>query len=274
MAALLRGEANREGLRIARMFRKYRVGLEVRRCDLQKICTEDSLEIFDSCLTDPGYTAALVRSQDGMGGGIVLKPGQDRGRRRFSIAHELGHYHIPRHQTIDGYCADRDMRARSTDAKQQEWEANDFATELLMPRNLFFEDARRLDVSVASAAKLGAPEAYDVSVMAASWRIVQVTREPAALVVSVDGRVEWVSRSDAFRLPLTDRGQRLHPDTLAAAAFREKSGSDKPREVDLAAWLDRPADARQMLLESTHFIPSLNQTVSLLWLVEGEREGD
>jgi hypothetical protein len=94
------------------------------------------------------------------------------------------------------------------------------------------------------------------------------------MVLSTDGRVEWVFRSDAFTLPLTERGQKLHPDTLAAAAFREHSGNDKPREVGRGAWLDEPVHVRGTMLESTHFIPSLNQTVSLLWLVgdAGERD--
>lgn len=203
-----------EGLRIARLFRRFRVGSDVRRCDLDVLCVEDDLECADSRLVDPGYTALLMRCPDGLGGGLIaLRPGQDRGRRRFSIAHELGHYHIPRHKHVEGYCADRDMRARSTDARRQEWEANEFATELLMPRRLFAEDALKLDVSVASAIRLAAPVRYDVSVMAATWRIVQVTREAAAMVVSVDDRVEWIYRSDACALPLTERGQKLQADT-------------------------------------------------------------
>ena len=124
---------------------------------------------------------------------------------------------------------------------------------------------------MASAITLGSADAYDVSVMAASWRIVQVTREPAAMVVSAGGRVEWMFRSASFRLPLTERGQRLHADTLAAAAFRERAGSETAREVDTAHWLDSAVDVRGTLLESTHFIPSLNQAISLLWFVEEDR---
>lgn len=263
----------REGLRIARLFREYRVGLDVRRCDLEALCEEDFIECFDSALIEPGYTALVQRCPDGLGGGhIVLQPGQDGGRRRFSIAHELGHYHIPKHRGLEGYCADRDMRARFTDAKQREWEANDFATELLMPRKLFAEDARKLDISIDSAMKLGAADWYDVSVMASAWRIVQLTREPAAMVVSTDGQVEWMYRSDSFRLPLTERGQELHGDTLAAAAFRDRSATPKVQEVDSAAWLDRAVEVRGTLLESTHFIRSLSQVVSLLWLTETEDE--
>lgn len=262
----------RDGLRVARVFREHRVGLDVRACDLEKICADLEIDLIDSALPDPGYTACLQRCSDGLGGLIALKPGQDRGRRRFSIGHELGHYCIPKHRNVEGYCADRDMRARSSDAARQEWEANDFATELLMPRKLFTDDARRLDVSIASAVTLAAPEQYDVSIMAAAWRMVQTTREAAAMVVSCGGRVDWIYRSDAFRLPVTERGQTLHPDTLAADSFRDGKGTPRAQEVDSAAWLDFAVEVCGIILESTHFIPSLSQTVSLLWLVDGDNE--
>lgn len=263
----------REGLRIAKLFRKHRVGVDVRRCDLEQVAEEDEIEIVDSRLPNPGYAACLIRPPDGDPGGLIaLQPGQGRGRRRFSLAHELGHFYIPRHKGVNGYCADRDMRARFRDAKRQEWEANDFTAELLMPRKLFFADARKLDVSIAAAGTLAAPDQYDVSVMAAAWRIVQTTSEAAAIVVSVDGRVEWIYPSDSFRLPLTERGQRLHTDTLAAAAFREQNSVPHPDQVDSSVWLDRGVDVRGTLLESTHFIVSLNQVVSLLWITDADDE--
>lgn len=95
------------------------------------------------------------------------------------------------------------------------------------------------------------------------------------MVVSVDGELQWMYRSEAFWLPLTERGQELNGDTLAAAAFRFKRGMPKPEEVDPSAWLDRAWEVRGTLLESTHFIPALNQAVSLLWVTEtDEREDD
>jgi hypothetical protein len=262
----------RDGLRVAKVFREHRVGLEVRACDLDSVCASLEIDLIDSALGDPGYTACLQRCSDGLGGLIALKPGQDRGRRRFSIGHELGHYCIPKHRKVEGYCADRDMRARLSDAARQEWEANDFATELLMPRKLFTQDARRLDVTIASAVTLSTSEFYDVSVTAAAWRMIQTTRESAAIVVSSGGRVEWIYRSDAFRLPITERGQAVHANTLAADTLRDGKAIPSAKEVDAASWLDYPVEVRGTLLESTHFIPSLDQTVSLLWLVDGDTE--
>ncbi len=114
------------------------------------------------------------------GGGIFLAPGEDTGRKRSSIAHELGHFHIPSHARTGadgiGYCADRDMRTRSRDGRHQEWEANDFAAELLMPRKLFAADAERFDVSIAGVQRLAAEDMYNVSVTAAAWRLMPTRR--------------------------------------------------------------------------------------------------
>lgn len=267
----------RDGLRVAKLFRQHRVGVDVRKCDLESICADDDIEIVPSRVSNPGYTACLRRCPDGAGGLIALAPGNEGGRRRFSIAHELGHYHIPRHKNHYGDCGDREMRMRQRDAaagetQRREWESNDFATELLMPRRLFGEDARGMDISIESSVKLASPDFYEVSVMAAAWRVIQTTRESAAIIVSTDGRVEWMYPSDAFRLRLTERGQTLNGDTAASAVFRDKTGTPRPHEVASAAWLDYPEEVRGTLLESTHFIPSLNQAISLLWLVDGDGE--
>src|SRR4051812_26261507 len=119
----------RDGLRIARLFRQARQLADTRACPVETIAEEDDLEIVESRYSDPGYTACLVRAPDGDKGGLIsLSQGQDRGRRRFSVAHELGHYHIPKHAGLARTpCAERDLRARSHDARQAEWEANDFA---------------------------------------------------------------------------------------------------------------------------------------------------
>lgn len=148
---------------------------------MDAILVKDHIEVLPSREVDPGYTACLMRAPAGcQGGGIFLAPGEDTGRKRSSIAHELGHFHIPSHARTGadgiGYCADRDMRTRSRDGRHQEWEANDFAAELLMPRKLFAADAERFDVSIAGVQRLAAEDMYNVSVTAAAWRLMPTRR--------------------------------------------------------------------------------------------------
>src|ERR1051325_1956225 len=164
--------ANQEGRRIARLFRQFRVPSDVRAVDLEEILREDELEVVESRVDDPGYTACLVRDPYAKGGGIFIAPGQDPGRRRFSLAHELGHYHIPSHRKagLTLTCADEALRAQDWGTNSVEWEANDFAAELLMPFRLFAPDAEHLSISFQSVHRLASPEMYNVSVTAAAWR--------------------------------------------------------------------------------------------------------
>jgi hypothetical protein len=188
------------------------------------------------------------------------------------VAHELGHFHIPRHRKegVKFECLESDMRACDTDARQLEWEANDFAAELLMPYRLFASDAGRRDVSFATADALASDGMYDVSMTAAAWRIVQTVRDRCALVVSIGGRVAWVARSRSFGLPLIDRGQPLDPGTLAAAAIRGEGVASSPEEVPWHSWFGDIPEADGRLFESTHFVRTLDQVLSLLWFVEGD----
>jgi Zn-dependent peptidase ImmA (M78 family) len=244
----------------------------VRCCNLEAILEEDEIELatFDS--EHPGCAACLIRTS-GLSG-IMLPQNQVGGRRRFSIAHELGHFHIPTHADVSGFCKEADLSAREDSVAVKEWEANDFASELLMPHRLFSADLAARDLSIRSAIELADPGMYDVSLMAAGLRMIQTTRQAAALVVSRNGRVSWTARSDNFRIWLPGSGDLLHRDTMAAAAYRRVETSAEPLPVPIAAWADSRRRPPGELLESVYRIDSQEQIVSLLWHVEGDGEGE
>lgn len=272
---------DRVGRHIAQLFRQVRLEADMRdrrRCDLEPILDEDGLEVCESEVADCGYAACLLRMPEG-GGGIMIAGGQEPGRRRFSLAHELGHYHIPSHKDVGIalHCADADLRARSSDARVREWEANDFAVELLMPRRLFAEDVRNRDATFRTVAALAGADMYDVSLTAAAWRLVETTRDACALVVSVDGNVEWVVRSEAWRYPLAERRRPVPDGSAAAAVVRGETPSAAAEPLDPGIWLASSdgrwtAPAGVELLESTHAVPRLRQVLSLLWIPETFRD--
>jgi IrrE N-terminal-like domain len=269
-ATTLSGDPSSKGRQTARLFRQYRVPDATQRTlNLEATCAEDDLEIFEFRSTTPGCTACLLRAPGPKGGGILLAPDQEPGRRRFSIAHEMGHYHIPAHRGAEsglGWCGDVEMRATSLVSKL-EWEANDFASELLMPSKLFGEDVALRDISIRSAMALASDNFYSVSVTASAWRMVQLASDSCALVVSSESKIDWVIRSESFRIPGLRNGDRVSDNSFAADAFATTVGKPSPQEVDLFAWLAPQYPVRGRLLESTHVIRSTEQVLSLLWLV-------
>ncbi len=84
-------------------------------------------------------------------------------RQRFTLAHELGHYMLHRHLIGVGEGVDDDRAYRSTDVgkyhntrigPREETEANRFAANLLMPRDLIDHHRKQLGDNVADMADL------------------------------------------------------------------------------------------------------------------------
>lgn len=260
---------NRNGLRIARLFRRAReLSDERRACDLDRIRAQDDIDLVVSEVAEPGYTACLVRSGPDTPSGIILAPGQNRGRQRFSIAHELGHFHIPTHQNLDtAWCGDDDMTAGAHGGNLYEWEANDFAAELLMPRHLFSSDSKGRDPVFREIIELAAPEMYDVSRTAAALRYIEVTREACALVCARDGIIEWVAKSENFVYRIPWREDPLPPGSGAKAVFNGESPMEEAEPLDPYTWLELEQRRPVELFESTLAIPRQSQVLSLVWVI-------
>lgn len=118
------------------------------------------------------------------------------GRLRFSIAHEIGHYLL-------GHRIPSEMSAGAAGpyTKQQEREADVFATEFLMPEELVRPFCERTPIDLAAVRTIA--ETFRSSIVAASVRYVELASTPCAVVYSEAGLVEWAKRSRTFagRIP-------------------------------------------------------------------------
>lgn len=114
-----------------------------------------------------------------------------RGRIRFTIAHEFGHYLVHRLKYPDGVsCTSEDLAIWDSEYNRVEAEANLFAATLLMPLDAFRRtipdnmDATFSDLNDVS-------QQFGVSLTAATLRWLGYTRRRALLVVSKDGFILW-----------------------------------------------------------------------------------
>lgn len=90
----------------------------------------------------------------------AVEAARSPGRRRFTIAHELGHWllhHRARKRRTPIYCRPADVGATTRfqleDAARLERDANRFAASLLMPETLVRREAEALALSVPALAK-------------------------------------------------------------------------------------------------------------------------
>lgn len=82
----------------------------------------------------PGISGKLYKSkEDGgpSGWAIIVNEADSNARQRFTIAHELGHFLLHRDEIGSALTDDAFYRSQLSDP--QEWEANRFAADLLMP---------------------------------------------------------------------------------------------------------------------------------------------
>src|ERR1700753_895505 len=97
--------------------------------DVERLARQAGLRIVEEQL-DSEISGMLYR--EGSRAVILINQGDALVRKRFSMAHELGHYHL--HEASSVF-VDRRVRFRDSDSSQgtikEEIEANNFAAELL-----------------------------------------------------------------------------------------------------------------------------------------------
>ncbi|WP_171101914.1 ImmA/IrrE family metallo-endopeptidase [Ruegeria sp. HKCCD7255] len=230
--------------------------------------SEVRLDRFD------GFEGMLLTDTVRSTGCILANISKGHRRARFTVAHELGHFLMERHQlsaTTGFTCSTRDMR-ESREGRQhlrQETQANQFAIELLAPDYLM-EPFYSHDPDLRDAQHL--MNSLDVSLEACVRRMVERRDEPLAAVWSHNGTVRYFAKGADFPFLNLSRGDRI-PQTSAAhrAITNASPGFTQFVEADPHPWTGR---SNLELYEQTR-VANKGHAVTLLWaeLPEDEEDG-
>lgn len=211
------------------------------------------------------FDGALVRIKGSTEGLIAIRETiRETGKKNFTIAHELGHLLLPGHDEST-VCLQTDVETWESGLPKQEIEANEFASELLMPTQLLagLLSGRKPSFELIEALA----REFSTSLTATAYRFVEVTSYACAVAWSRGGTTRWFRRSEEFRHWIRLREQ-LDTRTLAADCFRGGGIPDSQESVPASAWLEGrvPDDAR--ILEQTRCMPSYSGALTLLWIPE------
>lgn len=234
--------------------------------DLNKLTQAKGIIVKeDDC---DGYSGMLVVVNDNALIS-VKKSTRESGRKRYTIAHELGHYILPDHITKENKvfrCSDEQLNAFGKN-KTKEVEANIFASELLMPEQLF--KPRVVDQDITKKLIRELTEDFQTSLTATCIKLVNCRAE-YALVCSEDSRIKWFCRGEEFPYFLnTNPGSPLHQDSFAYHFFETSKTHENFYEVPIEAWVDdRRAKSSAVLMETVIGIPSYNAALSFLYVDE------
>ena len=176
-------------------------------------------------------------------------------RRRFTLAHELGHFLNVWHRAIDpsgrfactrGDLATSWRRPSAATSRHvvQEAEANRFAIELLAPEHLVRRHLRNTP-DLADVIKLA--DLLGLSRESGARRYVELHDRPAALVFAGNGAVRYVDRSPNFPFITCCPGERL-PGVPPRV---DETGLSAHEEGDPSDWLARP-DGVNLIVQTLH----------------------
>ncbi len=218
----------------------------------------------------PGFEGMLHRAPVGKKGwGIFYNSGiTSEGRIRFTLAHELGHYFLHRNAVSDGMivCNKTGVAFSDPELKNREREADQFATNLLMPlddfrRQIDAQDRPTMEHFSACA------DRYGVSLIAAILRWLEYTEKRAVVVVSVEGFIDWARSSQpAFRTGAFFKTVNRDPIEIPAASLAaNQTACEDPRygmRLPHGTWFSEEGNIYEMVVNADQF----DFTISLLLL--------
>lgn len=201
------------------------------------------------------------------------------GFKRFSVAHEIGHYCLPGH--VDAIVDARGQHFskagfRSTDRYEQE--ADHFASSLLMPTSLFSAAARRAGAGLKAIETLQAQ--CEASLEATAIRYAQTSRDPVAVIRSEGGFIDYAFMSDPLKdfpdLEWIRKGAPLPTGSVTEGFNQDADNIACARRADcessLQDWFNGPH--RQEILEEVVGLGSYGKTITVLSGMEPPDEMD
>jgi len=236
--------------------------------DIHQIAAALDVPIYERALE--GCEGMLVRVKGTAKGAIAVKSSiREDTRKRFTVAHELGHLLLPAHDEF-GVCPTEAIESWAKDLRDKEREANAFAAELLMPSRLVLESVAQSQPGFGLIERVA--ETFTTSLTASGYRFVGLTSEAVALVWSQASQMRWAKRSEEFSGWLRLR-EALDSRTLAADLFRGGRSVRGMHHVPADAWLET-ANAGATILEESRFLPNYNAVLTLLWLNDPDTSRD
>jgi hypothetical protein len=176
---------------------------------------------------------------------ITVDECSSRGRQRFSVAHELGHW-MNHRGTAFLQCQNTTIFSFS-ESRSPETIANYFASDLILPEYLFKPAATNLPLTFDSASKLS--NIFETSLTATAIRLIQFGSYPGILACyEITGKRKWFKRT--YDVPSNFMpALEVHHDSQAFDLLYGKIEKTSPTNVNAGLWFSHPLSNRYTIQE-------------------------
>lgn len=234
-------------------------------------------EPSDMSMEEIAWSCGLIvrfREMDGSQGRIIMSNEEGiitinsaityQPKINYIIAHEIGHSRLHRNLLLFDDCEKTlsDWYAKGPHEK----EANVFASELLMPGNLFTRKVKNKKLALPLIEEVA--YFFGASKTAVFLRYKELGDFPVMIIFIEDGIVKWKTCSDDFPYKWLTLDSKLPPLTVAGDFYYHQVHENRPAKVDAIEWF--PEDfacqrAERSKLWEQCFPTSQSSIVTCLW---------
>lgn len=188
---------------------------------------------------------------------------REEGRKHFVLAHELGHFEL--HRNIMHFICDEEALLDWHNSNPREYEANTFAAEMLMPKELFIRECNGKKFSLDLIRELSS--IFHTSVTATAFRYAEIGSTPIVVAFSANNKIKWYKCHKEFPLQFVKVNADLSKDSYAYDFFKLGSVPSEPDKVPAYAWFQRDYNCHKynFFNEQCHVLPRYNSVLSIIW---------
>jgi len=197
---------------------------------------------------------------------VTIKAGiREPERKRFGLAHELGHFILHRRNKRTRDCTQVDF-LNWYKGSSDEPQANVFAAELLMPERIFMPLISNCQPNFQIIKDLSA--LFRTSLTATAFRFVEVSKQPCALICVQDRKISWRCWSGAFHHRILPRDSHVDESCFAGAYFlRGIRPPEGPQVLQPIVWLEAPDLVKgYRVYEQAICMPYYRTVLTLIWI--------
>jgi Zn-dependent peptidase ImmA (M78 family) len=200
---------------------------------------------------------------------IVINSNIDyEGRKRFVLAHELGHFVLHKNLQTLFHCKSSDfLDFHSTGS--HETEANFFAAEILMPTSIFknYCSKKIFDFNLIQSIS----KDFGTSFTSSLIRFTEIGHTPICIFYCQNGRIVWFKKSHNFSVFNVKNKCVVAKDSLASAYFKNINAFNEPspKIVLKDTWFnDSFLRSDSYFNEYCFPIKKLNTCISIVWTAQ------